>query len=190
MPLNQSTIDGYQVRFWRTHRDPDEREHKVVVSNKENHTRLDGLQPDSHYFIEIRGFNSAGHGPPSDPIQVHTKKSPPKQAPKVSKKFIRGYVNITWEGVKPQEDEAPVNEYRVLYRKQGHSTGSLFTTSKLYIDLPVYNDGKYVVEVRAHSEGGDGPVAQIEVLSGSAAVPQPLRRCLLLLLTTLLCLNL
>ncbi|XP_072291729.1 contactin-1a-like [Eucyclogobius newberryi] len=188
-PLNQSTVDGYQVRFWRTHKDPEELEHKVTVSNKENHTRLDGLKPDSLYFIEIRGYNSAGYGPPSDPLQIHTKKSPPKQAPKVTKKFNRGFVNITWEGVKPQENEAPVNEYRVLYRKVGHSTGSLFMTTRLYIDLPVYNDGNYVVEVRAHSEGGDGPVAQVEILSGGATAP----RCLcsvLLLLMALLCLNL
>ncbi|XP_055078479.1 contactin-1a-like isoform X2 [Periophthalmus magnuspinnatus] len=189
LPLNQSSIDGYQVRFWRTHRDPEEREHKVVVSHKENHTRLDGLKPDSHYFIEIRGYNSAGYGPPSDPLQIHTKKSPPKQAPKVTKKFNRGMVNISWEGVKPQGNEAPVKEYRVLYRKVGHSSGSLFTTHKLYIDLPVFTDGKYVVEVRAHSEGGDGPVGQIEILSGGAMSPRSLCS-LLLLLVALLCLNL
>lgn len=188
-PLNQSTIDGYQVRFWRTHRDPDERDHKVGVSNKESHTRLDGLKPDSHYFIEIRGFNSAGYGPPSDALQIHTKKSPPKQIPRVTKKFNRQSVNISWECVKSQENEAPVDEYRVLYRKQGDSSGKLYTTRMLYIDLPLLSDGNYVVEVRAHTEGGEGPVGQIEIQSGGAAALGSLCS-FLLLLVALLCLNL
>lgn len=188
MPLEQSTIDGYQVMYWRSHRDADEREHRAV-SNKENHTRLDGLKPDSHYFIEIRGYNSAGYGPASEPLQIHTKKSPPTRAPKVTKKFKGQSVNVSWECVKPLENEAPVNGYRVLYRRQGHSTGSLFTTHKLYIDLPLHTDGNYVVEVRAHTEGGDGPVGQIEILSGGVTAIQSLS-ALFLLLVALLCLNL
>lgn len=189
LPLNQSTIDGYQVRFWRAQRDPDEQEHKVKVSHKENHTRLDGLKPDSHYSIEIRGFNSAGYGPPSNRVQVHTKKSPPKQVPRVSKKYTRQYVNVSWDSVEPQENEAPVEEYRVLYRKQGHSSGKLYNTRSLHIDLPLFSDGKYVVEVRAHTEGGEGPVGQTEIQSGGASALGSLRS-LPLLLAALLCLNL
>uniref|UniRef100_A0AAV2L3E5 Contactin 1 n=1 Tax=Knipowitschia caucasica TaxID=637954 RepID=A0AAV2L3E5_KNICA len=187
--LNQSTIDGYQVRFWRTHKDPEERDHTLIVPSKENHTRLDGLKPDSLYFIELRGFNSAGYGPPSEALQIHTKKSPPRQAPKIAKRFNRGMVNISWEGVKPKENEAPVNEYRVLYRKVGHSAGILFNTQKLYIDLPVHGDGNYVVEVRAHTDGGDGPVGQVEILSGHAMALQSLL-LFPLLPVALLCLNL
>uniref|UniRef100_A0A8C6ULB6 Contactin 1 n=1 Tax=Neogobius melanostomus TaxID=47308 RepID=A0A8C6ULB6_9GOBI len=166
-PLNQSTIDGYEVRFWRPQRDPDERDHKVGVSYNENHTRLDGLKPDSHYYIEIRGYNSAGYGPPSDPLQIHTKRSPPKQVPRVTKKYNRQTVSISWECVKPQENEAPVDEYRVLYRKQGHSSGKLYNTKTLFIELPLRSDGNYVVEVRAHTEGGEGPVGQIEIQTRS-----------------------
>lgn len=192
-PLNQSTIEGYQVKFWRAQREPDEREHKVMVSSKENHTRLEGLKPDSHYYIEIRGYNSAGHGPPSDRLQIHTKKSPPKQVPKITKKFNRQFnrpfVNVSWDCVKPQENEAPVDEYRVLYRKQGHSSGKLYTTQTLYIDLPLFSDGDYVVEVRAHTEGGEGPVGQIEIQSGGAVALGSL--CSFLqLLVALLSLNL
>lgn len=52
---------------------------------------------------------------------------------------------------------------QVLYRKQGHSQGTLYTTSRRYIDLPLPSEGNYVVEVRAHTEGGDGAVAQIQI---------------------------
>lgn len=51
----------------------------------------------------------------------------------------------------------------MLYRQQGHSTGTLYTTSRQYIDLPLHADGNYVVEVRAHTEGGDGAVAKIDI---------------------------
>lgn len=189
LPLNQTTIVGYQVRFWRTQRDPDERDHKVELPNEKNHHKLEGLKPDSHYYIEIRGYNSAGYGPPSAPLQIHTKKSPPKQIPRVTKKFNRQSVNISWECVKPQENEAPVEEYRVLYRKQGESSGKLYTTRTLYIDLPLRSDGNYVVEVRAHTEGGEGPVGKIEIQSGGATALGSLSSSLLLLVA-LLCLNL
>lgn len=189
LPLEHTSIDGYQVRFWRNQRDPDEREQKVVVSNKVNHTRLDGLKADSLYFIEIRGYNSAGYGPPSAPFQIHTKRAPPSQAPKVTKKFKGQSVNISWDCVKPMDNEAPVDGYRVLYRKQGHSSGSLFYTQKLYIDLPLHTDGNYVVEVRAHTEGGDGSVGQTEILTGGVSALRSLS-ALLLLLVALLGLNL
>lgn len=51
----------------------------------------------------------------------------------------------------------------MLYRQQGQSSGTLYTTSKQSIDLPLHADGIYVVEVRAHSDGGDGAVAQIQI---------------------------
>lgn len=51
----------------------------------------------------------------------------------------------------------------MLCRQQGHSTGTLYTTGKQSIDLLLPTDGNYVVEVRAHTEGGDGAVAQVNI---------------------------
>lgn len=56
----------------------------------------------------------------------------------------------------------------MLYRQEGHSTGTLYTTTKQSIDLPLHTDGNYVVEVRAHTEGGDGAVAQISITGNGA----------------------
>lgn len=56
---------------------------------------------------------------------------------------------------------------QVLLRQQGHSTATLYATHEQHIDLPLHTDGNYVVEVRAHSEGGDGAVAQINITSNS-----------------------
>ncbi|KAG7230966.1 hypothetical protein INR49_024995 [Caranx melampygus] len=190
LPLLQSNIDGYQVKFWRNQEDGEGGAQRVVVPGKENHTRLEGMKPDSHYLIEVRGYNSAGYGPPSEHLRIHTKKPPPSRPPKIISKKLKGQsVNIAWEHVEPLANEASIDGYKVLYRQQGHSTGILYTTSRRYIDLPLHTDGNYVVEVRAHSEGGDGAVARIHITGGGVMTAQSLS-VLSLLLVALLCLNL
>lgn len=190
MPIPQSNIDGYQVKYWRNHEDSEGGAQRVVVSSRENHTKLEGLKPDSPYFIEIRGYNSAGYGPASKHYQIHTKKPPPSRAPRIISKKLKGQsVNIAWEHVEPLANESSIDGYRVLYRQQGHSTGTLYTTNRRYIDLPLPADGNYVVEVRAHTEGGDGAMAQIHLTRGGVVVAQSLS-VLSLLLLALLCLNL
>jgi len=59
----------------------------------------------------------------------------------------------------------------VLYRQVGHTTGTLYTTTKEFIDLPLHAVGKYVVEVRAHSEGGDGAMAHIDITGNTENPP-------------------
>ncbi|XP_058501947.1 contactin-1a-like [Solea solea] len=190
LPLLQNNIDGYQVKYWRSQEDGEGGAHKVVVSGKENHTRLEGLNPDSIYLIEVRGYNSAGFGPPSGHLQIHTKKRPPTRPPKILGKKLKGQsVNIAWEDVEWLDNEAPVDGYKVLYRQQGHSSGILYTTSKRNIDLPLHADGDYIVEVRAHTEGGDGAVARIHITGGAVMTAQSLN-ILVLLMVALLCLNL
>eukprot|EP00064_Thunnus_orientalis_P007189 superscaffoldBa00000784_g7208 len=190
LPLSQSNIDGYQVKYWRNQEDSEGGALRVVVPGRENQTRLEGMKPDSLYLIEVRGFNSAGYGPPSKYLQIHTKKAPPSRPPRIIGKKLKGQsVNIAWEHVEPLANEASVDGYKVLYRQQGHSTGTLYTTSRRYIDLPRPANGDYVVEVRAHTEGGDGAVARIHITGGGVLAAQSLS-ILSLLLVAVLCLNL
>ncbi|XP_068458470.1 contactin-1a-like isoform X2 [Clinocottus analis] len=190
LPLSQSNIDGYQVKYWRNHEDSEGGAQRVVVSGSENYTRLEGMKPDSHYLVEVRGYNSAGYGPASEHHPIHTKKPPPSRAPKIIGKKLKGQlVNIAWEQVKPLANEASIEGYKVLYRQQGHSTGTLYTTARQSIDLPMHPHGNYVVEVRAHSEGGDGAVAQINITGGGVMSALSLS-VLSLLLVAHLCLNL
>ncbi|XP_047248527.1 contactin-1a isoform X2 [Girardinichthys multiradiatus] len=166
--LSESNIDGYQVKYWRQNEDSEGGAHRVVVSGKINHTRLESLKPSSVYIIEIRGYNSAGYGPPSKHIKIHTKKPPPDRPPKITVTKLKGqFVNVTWEHLEPLSNESIIEGYRVLYKQKGMSTGTLYTTNKRYIELPLHTDGEYVVEVRAHTEGGDGAVAQISVPGNS-----------------------
>lgn len=103
-PLSQDSIDGYQVsgekrnktpqssqmsgrrrtslrphppqvKFWRNHEESEGGAQTVTASNVDTNTRLEGMKPNSNYLIEVRGYNTAGYGPPSERLQIHTKKA-------------------------------------------------------------------------------------------------------------------
>nr|XP_046250575.1 contactin-1a-like [Scatophagus argus]XP_046250576.1 contactin-1a-like [Scatophagus argus]XP_046250577.1 contactin-1a-like [Scatophagus argus] len=188
LPLSKGNVDGYQVKYWRSHEDSEGGAQRVVVPSRENHTRLEGMKANSQYLVEIRGYNSAGYGPPSEHLQIYTKRAPPSKAPRIIGKKLKGHlINVAWDIVEPLPNEAPIDGYKVLYRKLGQSTGTLYTTSRQNIDLPLHSDGSYMVEVRAHTEGGDGAVAEIKITGGGVMAAQSLS-ALSLLLVALLCL--
>lgn len=190
LPVSQQSVEGYQVKYWRKHEDSETGALRVTVSSRENQTRLEDMKPDSHYLIEVRAFNAAGFGPPSQHCQIYTKKAPPSRPPKIlGKKFKSTSVNIAWEHVEPLANESTIVGYKVLYRQAGHSTGILYHTIKQFIDLPVHKDGDYVVEVRASTDGGDGAVAQVRIAGGGVMSAQSLSLSTLLL-SALLCLGL
>ncbi|XP_037539657.1 contactin-1a [Nematolebias whitei] len=187
--LSQSNIDGYQIKYWRNHEDSEGGAQRVVALAMDNHTKLEGLRSNSEYLVEVRGYNSAGYGPPSKRIKIHTKKPPPDRPPKIISTKLKGkFVNIAWEQVEPLNNESSIDGYRVLYKQKGNPVPTLYTTSKKYIELPLPADGEYVVEVRAHTEGGDGAVAQISV-QGGGIIPTVSLRVSSLLLVVLLLLN-
>lgn len=72
-------------------------------------------------------------------------------------------MNLSWKqnGLKAVPEN--IFALKVLYRQEGQSTGTLYTTNKESIDLPIPKDGDYLVEVRAQSKGGDGAVAQVRI---------------------------
>lgn len=99
-PLSQDSIDGYQVsgkpgspqfavwrpqsslpnlpsqvKFWRNHGESEGGAQTVTASNADTNTRLEGMKPNSNYLIEVRGYNTAGYGPPSERLQIRTKKA-------------------------------------------------------------------------------------------------------------------
>uniref|UniRef100_A0A669D359 Contactin 1 n=1 Tax=Oreochromis niloticus TaxID=8128 RepID=A0A669D359_ORENI len=149
------------VKYWESGQSEGQAE-TIGVSSRENHTKLENLRPYTEYIIEVRGYNSAGYGPPSHHFRVLTKKPPPDRAPKIIAKKVKGQsINIAWEQVEPMANESSIEGYRVLYRPEGQTTGTLYNTYKRNIDLPLPPNGNYVVEVRAHTEGGDGATTTV-----------------------------
>lgn len=47
----------------------------MTASNTDTNTRLEGMKPNSNYLIEVRGYNTAGFGPPSERLMIRTKKA-------------------------------------------------------------------------------------------------------------------
>ncbi|XP_018603052.1 contactin 1b isoform X2 [Scleropages formosus] len=186
LPVFQQIVEGYQVKYWRKYRDNEAAAQRILVPNTANQTLLENMRPDSHYLVEVRAYNAAGLGPPSIHSEMFTRKAPPSRPPRIVSKtlsFTRRTINIAWEHVSPLANESYIEGYKVLYRKAGHRTGALYTTGKHYIDLPVPKEGNYIVEVRAHSEGGDGAISRVWVAAGRGAVStQPFGLALLLLI--------
>uniref|UniRef100_A0A8C1SSS2 Contactin 1 n=1 Tax=Cyprinus carpio TaxID=7962 RepID=A0A8C1SSS2_CYPCA len=165
VPLQLQTVEGYQSV------ENEASAQRALVSSRENHTRLDNMKPNSHYLIEVRAYNGAGYGPASQRHKIYTKKAPPSRPPKIigtKMNYSGTTINIAWEQVEPLANESTVEGYKVLYRPEGQPSGMLYTTVKQSIDLPM-KKGDYLVEVRAHSEGGDGAVAQVRIAGKSKA---------------------
>ncbi|XP_068132653.1 contactin-1 [Hyperolius riggenbachi] len=167
-PVVGQTISGYQVRYWR----PQDREiaaHRVQVEGLDT-VRLEGLLPNTIYKLDVFAYNSAGDGPRSHLTEFETKKAPPSQKPRIISVVKSGsqYI-ITWDHVKPLSNESAVNGYKVVYRPNGQIDGQQYSTGQHSVQLPIPKEGEYIVEVRAHSEGGDGAVAFIKLDSSDAA---------------------
>ncbi|XP_073476030.1 contactin-1 [Aquarana catesbeiana] len=167
-PVIGQTVAGYQVRYWRI-QDKEAAAHRLQIETLET-IKLEGLMPNTHYKLDVCAFNSAGDGPKSHTTEFETKKAPPSQIPRIISAVKSGsqYI-ITWEHVTPLSNESAVNGYKVLYRPNGQNDGKLYSTGHHSVELPVLKEGDYVVEVRAHSEGGDGAVASIKLSTSDTA---------------------
>uniref|UniRef100_A0A4W3J257 Contactin 1 n=1 Tax=Callorhinchus milii TaxID=7868 RepID=A0A4W3J257_CALMI len=166
-PVSPQSVDGYEIRY-RKFIDNEAAAHRVRTVGYNLTARVKDLKPDTWYHVEVRAYNKAGAGPPSRTVQVVTKKGPPSQPPKiVSVTPIGTHFQIVWEGVTALSNESNVEGYKVLYRRDGTVNGTLLQTLNHNIDIPVYDEGDYIVEVRAYSEGGDGAVGSIKISKGT-----------------------
>uniref|UniRef100_A0A670ZM19 Contactin 1 n=1 Tax=Pseudonaja textilis TaxID=8673 RepID=A0A670ZM19_PSETE len=156
-------VTGYEISYWSS----SEKEiaaSRVQVSSQNFSVMLENLKPYTKYYTKVAAFNAAGIGPYTYPLDFVTEKAPPRQQPRIINAVRSGskYI-ITWEHVKSQSNESTVKGYKVLYRPDGQFNGTLFKTGNHYIEVPAPIKGQYVVEVRVHSEGGDGEVAHVKI---------------------------
>lgn len=63
-----------KIRYWRKYDDNEAAASRVLVHSSVNQTRLENMRPDSHYLIEVRAYNGAGLGPPSEHCEMFTRR--------------------------------------------------------------------------------------------------------------------
>ncbi|KAK9399608.1 contactin-1 [Crotalus adamanteus] len=163
-------VTGYEISYWSS----GEKEiaaNRVQVSSQNFSVMLENLKPYTKYYTKVAAFNEAGIGPYNYPLDFVTEKAPPRQQPRIIDAVRSGskYI-ITWEHVKSQSNESTVKGYKVLYRPDGQFNGTLFKTGNHYIEVPAPVKGQYIVEVRVHSEGGDGEVALVKIPGAAAGI--------------------
>ncbi|KAH0616608.1 hypothetical protein JD844_027850 [Phrynosoma platyrhinos] len=163
-------VTGYEIRYW-SNREKEGAANRLQVGSMNFSVRLENLKPDTQYYADVTAFNTAGFGPTTPPLGFVTEKAPPRQRPRIISAVRSGskYI-ITWDHVKSQSNESTVKGYKVLYRPDGQFNGTLFKTGKHYIEVPAPLKGQYVVEVRVHSEGGDGEVAQVRIPGAAVGI--------------------
>ncbi|XP_073508107.1 contactin-1 isoform X2 [Phyllobates terribilis] len=168
-PVIGQTVTGYQIRYWRS-QDKEAAAHRVQIEQSEEPVRLEGLMANTLYHLDMFAFNSAGDGPRSKLIHFHTSKAPPSQKPIITAVKSGSQYIITWDHVKPLYNESKVLGYKVLYKPAGQHAGTLYSTGDHRLEVPIPREGECVVEVRAHSEGGDGEVAYIKLTSDTSGM--------------------
>ncbi|KAK7878612.1 hypothetical protein WMY93_030448 [Mugilogobius chulae] len=132
------------------------------------------LDGSSTYSLSLRAYNSAGVGPPSNIVNVTTKKPPPSQAiSKIMWNTSNSKVILKWDQVHALENESEVTGYKVMYSQDKHSSPSVVetNTTSLELSLPVNQD--YVIQIKPFSEGGEGSSSRqitIPKIAGSVAM--------------------
>uniref|UniRef100_A0A4W4HMQ1 Contactin 1b n=1 Tax=Electrophorus electricus TaxID=8005 RepID=A0A4W4HMQ1_ELEEL len=104
-----------QIRYWRKYDDNEASASRVLVSSSVNKTRLENMRPDSHYLIEVRAYNGAGLGPPSEHCEMFTRRAPPNRRLRVYKyvSYDRKWLYIYWDHIYNYWNESYVEGYKV-----------------------------------------------------------------------------
>uniref|UniRef100_UPI00398F6463 contactin 1b n=1 Tax=Pristiophorus japonicus TaxID=55135 RepID=UPI00398F6463 len=162
-PMIQQSMEGYEIRYRRVI-DTEAAAQRVRTIGYNTTARIRDLKPHTRYYVEVRAYNKAGAGPANRQIAITTKKAPPSKPPRIIDTTLVGtHFKISWEAVKPLDNESNVEGYKVLYRRNGTVNGTLLQTIGHNINIPIHDEGDYIVEVRAYGEGGDGAVNSVKI---------------------------
>ncbi|KAJ8409219.1 hypothetical protein AAFF_G00234170 [Aldrovandia affinis] len=190
LPWNTSKgrVQGYELRYWEK---KEKEEMARVQKTEENKTSavIRGLTGSSTYYIRLRAYNTAGTGPPSDTVNVTTKKPPPSQPPlKVMWNTLNSKIILNWEHVKALENESEVTGYKVLYKRNRHSRPSVMETNTTSVELSLPIDEEYIIQIRPFGEGGEGSSSRqitIPRIAGPNAIGSASKVCTITALSTI-----
>lgn len=140
------------------------------------------LYPHTAYEFRVSAFNEFGYGLPSSPSRRHvTQPDIPYKAPS----NIRGGggkigdLTVTWDPLKPSEQNGEQIYYDVFYRRKGSQTEFVVKSLQHYGNIgsavvaqgtPYYTE--YEVRVQAINQIGKGPISEIYTVYSAEDMPQ------------------
>ncbi|XP_044038618.1 contactin-4 isoform X2 [Siniperca chuatsi] len=179
---NSEKIIAYEVLFWEKGSRQGEAERVRVINTT---ALLSGVKGSTVYLISVRAQNSAGLGPCSPAFNITTKKPPPSQPlGNIEWNLTNSKIFLNWEHVKAMENESEVTGYKVVYRQNWHGRTTVLETNKTSVELQIPSGEDYLIEIRALTEGGDGPssgpirIPKMSSLNSKGCVcPVPMKIC-------------
>uniref|UniRef100_A0A667YC41 Contactin 1b n=1 Tax=Myripristis murdjan TaxID=586833 RepID=A0A667YC41_9TELE len=169
-----------QVKYWRKYDDTEPGAHRIFVPATANYTRLENMLPDSHYLIEVRAYNGAGLGPPSEHCEMFTRRPPPPEPPRMWRyvTWTGKWLYVWWDHI--QYDWFGNISFPLYYKvgleskKTGYIYGKVYITGWHFMDFPMPQVGDYELMVRGRYEGGDGPVRMIRIQGNTLLQQTPI----------------
>uniref|UniRef100_A0A674NSP0 Contactin 4 n=1 Tax=Takifugu rubripes TaxID=31033 RepID=A0A674NSP0_TAKRU len=155
--VSKRRVLGFEVSYPKIDVKEDMASVQRTVGNQTS-TVIRGVKGSTTYYISVRAYNTAGTGPPSNTVNVTTKKPPPSQPPaKVMWNTSDSKIILNWERVKALENESEVTGYKVSNRAPNrHSHPNVMETNTTSVELALPTDEDYIIQIKPFGEGGDG----------------------------------
>uniref|UniRef100_A0AAY4D154 Contactin 4 n=1 Tax=Denticeps clupeoides TaxID=299321 RepID=A0AAY4D154_9TELE len=155
-PDQSKRVLGYELRYWEK-REKEEMASVLRTVGNRTSAVIQGLRGSTTYSVTVRAYNTAGTGPPSNVVNVTTKKPPPSQPPvKVMWNTSNSKIILNWEQVKALENESEVTGYKVLYKRNRSSQPRVMETNTTSVELSLPTDEEYIIQIKPIGEGGEG----------------------------------
>ncbi|XP_070712624.1 protein sidekick-1-like [Pempheris klunzingeri] len=171
---------GYRLRVWRTDGQGEDRTEDIEGAGGVTEATIEGLNPWTHYQVQIQAYNSIGPGPWSNTVAAHTAESVPSGSPlNVTAEAVSSTrILLTWSALPLAQKNGVILGYKVLYSEKdsegppsvqvAEGEGSM---SLLLGVLQKYT--VYVLQVLAYTRMGDGPPSNPILLRTKEDVPGP-----------------
>ncbi|KAI5693336.1 hypothetical protein M8J75_013991 [Diaphorina citri] len=141
----------------------------VELDNQyEGELRIPGLTPYTKYAIVVRGYNSVGKGPFSEPFIARTNEGVPSLPPEniACSSVTSTTLKITWETVPNEARNGIIQGYKVVYYPAEDWYESLESDTKVTSSLSASLQGlgkftNYSIQVMAFTQAGDGTLSDV-----------------------------
>lgn len=107
--LLRGKLIGHRIKYWKLN---GTEENSVYYLSRSTRpwSLVVGLQPDTHYFVKVMAYNSAGEGPESERNSERTFRKAPQQPPASVNVYgvNPSTVRVVWRYVQPSFEEEPI----------------------------------------------------------------------------------